>query len=515
MNIKVSDYQIMIVDDVMENLHILHDCLSNAGYKVREANSGEIAISSINLKAPDLILLDIKMPKMDGFEVCRKLKENELTSSIPIIFLSALTDTEDKVRAFDLGGVDYITKPFEEKEVLSRVQTHLENYRMKHHLEEEVKKRTYDLNNANILLARKEEQYRNLVETMQDGYIFYSHNLQGKLTYVSPSIKGVTGYSQDEFIEHFSEYIIDNKINKIAQEAIDHALHGQRQIPFNLEIIHKNGKKCWLEVTEYPVLDNNMNIVRLEGIGKDITEKKALEEKLQINEDILINQSKHASMGELIGMIAHQWKQPISIISMAANNIKVDLELETLNTDELAESMDDITNMTQHLANTINDFRSFFKPNKEKELSRISSVIEKAKSIVGKSLENSNIKLDVLDNTTSEINIYDSELVHVFINIINNAKDVLLDNKISEAKVKLTASEDEKIVKVLICDNAGGIPDDLLDKIGTRYFTTKEDKGTGLGIYMSKVIIENRMNGNLSWYNTEIGACFCIEIPKE
>lgn len=128
---------VIVVDDVPENLHLLIEMLSEEGYHVRTAPSGELALQSIEKSPPDLILLDILMPGMDGFEVCRHLKSNEILKDIPVIFISALSEVFDKVEAFAIGGVDYITKPFQMEEVLARVQTHLSLRAMRQQLEEQ------------------------------------------------------------------------------------------------------------------------------------------------------------------------------------------------------------------------------------------------------------------------------------------------------------------------------------------------------------------------------------------
>lgn len=133
-------HEILVVDDIVANLKLLTNILADKNYKVRVATNGEMALASIQTQKPDLILLDIKMPDMDGFEVCRRLKSDPETSVIPIIFISALNETQGKVDAFQVGGVDYITKPFANEEVLARVHTHLELNDYKNHLEERVNK---------------------------------------------------------------------------------------------------------------------------------------------------------------------------------------------------------------------------------------------------------------------------------------------------------------------------------------------------------------------------------------
>lgn len=135
---------ILVVDDIPENLHLLVDALTPEGYEVRPVPSGALALSAARLLPPDIILLDINMPEMDGFQVCRALKSDEELKEIPVIFISARDETFDKVKAFRVGGADYITKPFQLDEVMARVQTHLTNYR----LQRERKQMIVDLEEA-------------------------------------------------------------------------------------------------------------------------------------------------------------------------------------------------------------------------------------------------------------------------------------------------------------------------------------------------------------------------------
>jgi two-component system, NtrC family, sensor kinase len=151
---------ILIVDDVPANLNLLTGILRQHGYKVRPAPSGSLALEAAQHAPPDLILLDIHMPEMDGFEVCRRLKADEALKEIPVVFISALTETKDKIRAFDAGGVDYITKPFQVEEVLARVKTHLELRRYRRELKRKnkrLKKTVNDLKTAQIRLIQSEK----------------------------------------------------------------------------------------------------------------------------------------------------------------------------------------------------------------------------------------------------------------------------------------------------------------------------------------------------------------------
>lgn len=155
---------IVIVDDNPNNLRVLSSMLQQFGYKVRPALDGAMAIKSIIANPPDLVLLDIRMPEMDGYEVCRQLKSNPLTAEIPVIFISALQDTEDKVAAFKSGGVDYITKPFQLEEVLARVKAHLSLYKIQRDLQTMVEERSKELSAALITLNESQKQYAHILE---------------------------------------------------------------------------------------------------------------------------------------------------------------------------------------------------------------------------------------------------------------------------------------------------------------------------------------------------------------
>lgn len=155
---------IVIIDDQPNNLRVLSGILQQAGYKVRPALDGEVALKSIKAAPPDLILLDIRMPGTDGYEVCRQLKSDERTREIPVIFISALQDMEDKLAAFQAGGVDYVSKPFQMEEVLARVQAHIKLYRLQRDLQIIVDERTQELRAALESLRESQNKYAGVLE---------------------------------------------------------------------------------------------------------------------------------------------------------------------------------------------------------------------------------------------------------------------------------------------------------------------------------------------------------------
>jgi len=215
-------------------------------------------------------------------------------------------------------------------------------------------------------------------------------------------------------------------------------------------------------------------------------------------------------------MIAHQWRQPISVISMDANNMLIDIALENFSITEAENYANSITEQTQHLSHTIDDFRNFFKPDKVISEVNIRETIDNTLSIVNDSLKNNNIKLTTSFETDKKVNAYPRELMQVFVNIINNSKDVLTLRKPDNASITVRVYEDEKYINTEVCDNGGGIDVDILPKVFDPYFSTKgEQSGTGLGLYMSKMIIENHLNGTIEVYNNDEGACFTVRLLKE
>jgi signal transduction histidine kinase len=208
-------------------------------------------------------------------------------------------------------------------------------------------------------------------------------------------------------------------------------------------------------------------------------------------------------------MIAHQWRQPLSAISATSGTISLKARRDRLDKDTVMELANSITKYAQHLSSTIDDFRNFFKDKKDKDTISLKEVVEATLHIVNMSLENANIKINLDLVSDKEIQTYANELKQVILNIIKNAQDVLVDKEIQNPQIDIYADN----TTIVIRDNAGGIPKEIIDKIFDPYFSTKTKKdGTGLGLYMSKIIIEEHCGGKISVYNGDNGAVFKIEL---
>ena len=233
-------------------------------------------------------------------------------------------------------------------------------------------------------------------------------------------------------------------------------------------------------------------------------------EKNRLQDQRLIQQSKMALMGEMISMIAHQWRQPLNIITLNTAKWETGFLLNNeISNEEIYNITSEINKQSQYLSNTIDDFRYFYKPNKESVTVKLEDVISKSLSIIKASLESYDIKIIQEYKSKEKIELYDNEMMQVILNILKNAQDNFSQKDIKDPYIKITTENRT----ISICDNGGGIPEDIIEKIFDPYFSTKSEKdGTGLGLYMSKTIIEEHHNGKLSAQNTDDGVCFIIEL---
>ncbi|MBF0551225.1 MAG: response regulator [Deltaproteobacteria bacterium] len=296
--------QILVVDDTPDNLKLLTNILTKQGYQVRSASSGPQALRSVAVEAPDLILLDVRMPEMDGYEVCHHLKSHEQSRGIPVIFISALTDIAEKMKGFGAGGVDYIIKPFELTEVLARVETHLALRRLQKQLEEQniqlqqeimvrrqteeelrkhkaqledlVEERTAGIRKINEELHHEiterkqaEEAFKNLIYSAPIG-IFVVQD--GKFKMVNPGFRKTTGYSEIELIEQDSLFLVVPEFKEIVRNKSAQMLLEQSTSPYEYQLVDKNGGIHWVLERVTSTLYGGEKAVL--GYFMDITERK-------------------------------------------------------------------------------------------------------------------------------------------------------------------------------------------------------------------------------------------------
>ena len=250
----------------------------------------------------------------------------------------------------------------------------------------------------------------------------------------------------------------------------------------------------------------------LEELNRNLDKRVREEsEKSRKNEQLLIQQSRQAAMGEMIGNIAHQWRQPLNALGLVLQNIYFSYQMDELDDEFMEKSIDKGKKLTATMSKTIDDFRNFFKPNKIKERFMISDIVHNTIELVDASFRNHTISLETELDETLELEGYPSEFSQVVLNILSNAKDALIQKDPPDKRVRIKSYQTDDEIVLEISDNAGGIPENVIERIFDPYFTTKEEgKGTGIGLYMSKTIIEQNMNGRLEVQNDADGARFTI-----
>lgn len=259
-------------------------------------------------------------------------------------------------------------------------------------------------------------------------------------------------------------------------------------------------------------------------VSRDITELKHKEIELKEKEEIILQQSKIATMGEMLENIAHQWRQPLSIISTSASGLQLQVQMNNFEEKQVNEGLDNIINTTNYLSQTIEDFRNFFSTSKILELFEISSIIDKTLYLLTSRLTSAKVRVVINKEKTYFVKGVKNEMIQCFMNILTNATDEFERNeKISLRLIMINLFEENNHIIVEVQDNAGGIPDKIINRVFEAHFTTKVESGTGIGLYMTQKIIQKSFHGKIEVFNKEFtfekelykGACFKISVPLE
>ncbi len=337
-------------------------------------------------------------------------------------------------------------------------------------------------------------------------------------------------YSMFEVDENTDENLYKKFINRvhpddreILEEAYSSSLKNQTGYSLDHRLLMDDGSIKYVQENCVSSFEEDGTPIISHGTVQDITEATLIKQELKEKDAYMFQQSRLALMGEMLSMIAHQWRQPLAAIS--AHNISVRTVLELgkydLKDDKQREDFLDFLNAKtskvamhlQHLSYTVTNFSNFYKPNKKFELIKVDDVILKAYELLIDSLDASKIKIEFKLESNYEIMMHENEFMQVIINIINNAKDQLVLKNIENPMIKIETYIQRDKLYIEISDNAGGIDEEKLDKIFDPYYSTKLEKnGTGLGLYMSKVIIKDYHGGDIYAKNIENGAIFTIRI---
>jgi len=343
--------------------------------------------------------------------------------------------------------------------------------------------------------------------------------------FVSESIN-TYGYSVDDFEKNmkFFDFIYKDDVKQlitVINKAIADDADSFTSI-YRVKDINNSIK--WVYNRAIIIKDDHGKVIEFYGYLNDITKIKMNEEelkqkvKLELDRNLqkdrlLVQQNKLASMGEMLGNIAHQWRQPLNNINLLIYFIRD--SYGKITQDELSEIIKDAKLQIDYMSQTIDDFRNFYKPSKERKIFSIKESIIQSSKIVNASLEKNGIKLEILGEEL-EIESYENEFEQVVVNILNNAIDakIVKSKKTTfDAKIQIKIFHDNKNICVSIFNNCGNIDEEIIERIFEPYFTTKfENQGTGIGLYMSKVIVEKNMSGKIEALNKNDGVEFIIKL---
>lgn len=366
----MGKFNVLIVDDIEENIYSLKLLIEDYfDLNIFSATSANDAMSILLNNSINLILMDVQMPDVDGFEFTLYLKDLEVIKDIPIIFITGIYNNEDyKSKAYKIGGIEYITKPIDNDLLISKLKVYIDIYK-----------------------------------------------------------------------------------NSIIQQ-------------------------------------------------EDLLKTKSL----------LVHNSKMASMGEMIGIISHQLKQPLNILSLYSDSLQYsfnDGEVDELYIKDYAKKT---KSQIVYMNETINGFLNFYNPNKTQEDFLVSEAITVALKILKSKIYSNNVKVNLELDETLKTSGISMELSQVILNIVNNSLDVFIEKEISEGLISIKLFKTDSEIVLFLEDNGGGIKEEKeLEKILDPYFTTK-DNGTGLGLYMVNLIIKNNFKGELKLMNSEKGLKFII-----
>ena len=343
-----------------------------------------------------------------------------------------------------------------------------------------------------------------------------------KILLVNKAFSKITGYTSDEVVGLTPKILKSGMHDKEFYDEMRESLNNKHIWIGEINNKHKDGSILNEQLTIQTILDDNNDVLYYVASFLDITLQKEMESKLKEKEILLIQKSKMAAMGEMIENIAHQWRQPLSLISVVSSTLLLQKKLDMhIPKDEECEQLTKIGDTVNYLSQTIDDFRSFFKEKKLKENFLLEDSYKKVLNLMSSNFKA--MQIDVIENIENvEIETFENELIQVIMNILTNAKDVLLSKGNDFRKlifIEIYKENDKSIFSIK--DNAGGIPIENIEKIFEPYFTTKGDEGTGIGLHMSKEIIQNHMNGELKVENSIFdyqgeeykGAKFTIILP--
>jgi two-component system cell cycle sensor histidine kinase/response regulator CckA len=525
---------ILAVDDDPRNLAVVRDCLVSYNYTILVAEDGESAVQRADYALPDIILLDIMMPGINGYETCRRLKSKASTKDIPVIFMTALAETEHKVKGLEVGAVDYITKPFHREELLARIAVHLHNRDLtkrlqeaKESLETRVQERTAELAQTIKALHKEiiehkqaeEECQRLALAIEQSAEAVFMSDSEWRITYVNPAFDRLTGYTRDEIIGQHTRILKSYAHDQDFYYQIRGAISRDNVWSGRITTRKKDGSFFEAETTVSSVRDSKGCIINYVSILRDVTHELRLERELRQSQ-------KMEAIGTLAGGIAHDFNNILTAImgytEMAQRKMS--------KCDAAAHDLERVQHATLRARELVSRILTFSRQSEqERKPVQVASIVEEVLKLLRSSLPST---IEIYQHITTipkgGMVLADPTQIHqLLMNLGTNAAHAMRIGggilSVSLSDVEVDASQialfpdlmPGSFVRLTVSDTGHGMEECVKERIFDPYFTTKKvGEGTGMGLAVVQGIIKSH-GGAISVHSEPgQGTTFHVFLPK-
>jgi len=507
----MQKFKILIIDDIEKNIFALTTVLeANSNFEINGISSATEALSYIDNVSFDLILCDVQMPNMDGFEFVSIIRLRKKTANIPVIFVSA----HQKNKTFfqqskDLGAIDYLVKPIDEEELIHRLNAYYSFA-----IRERQKINELTVLNDKLIVANELTQ---LIDTANAP--IFGIDTQGKINEWNQQAEKITCFNKEDVVDQdlVANFITDDYKASVG-DILEKALKGEETTNFEFQLFTRFGDRVDVLLNSTTRRDAFGQIIGVIGVGQDITELNQIrvEQERERKEAAaqIIQTSKLATLGEMATSVAHELNQPLNVIRMAAGNSRRKISKGTADPTYLSDKLKRIEEQTARAAAIIDHMRMFGREAKEQPTSiDPRNVVTNALDLMGEQLRLADIEVVTeLPENCAFIMGHTIQMEQVILNLLTNARDALAESD-GESKITLRVFEGSKDVHITAEDTGGGIPAEILPRIFEPFYTTKEmGKGTGLGLSVSYGIVRD-MNGTIVATNIDNGARFEVTLP--
>lgn len=488
-------------DDLRE---LFATALEDAGVELLVASNGLEALDLYHKHHPFFLITDLLMPRMDGFELIREIRKTD--PDIFVVVTTAHNESNKIIDAIDAGVDKFLLKPIDFDKMMEIIAKYIPQARDRARHGEKLK---------------QDESFLGLIWNNLDiGLV--ATDAEHKIVRANDVAKKLLGYKHNEILRvDFSKHCValEKRFESVAKIGLRYALFSDYEF-HSIETVDEKKIPIICKKTLFSDKDNNQFFLHM---MLDITQQIQDIKQSQYDQSLLIQQSKLASIGEMLGFISHQWRQPLNTLSILITNFVTDCEEVQCSLQKNSEIFEENAfKQISFMSKTIEDFKNFYRPDIGAEYFSITQSVHEVINLMLPLLQKESIEIDVQDRGFEKLTIrsLNNQIKQVLMILFSNARDAMYEkikkDETRKGKITISFEEFDDKIAIKIKDNGGGISAPSIDDIFLPFYTTKGTlKGTGIGLSMCKTIIEKNLGGKISVHNTKDGACFTILLYKE